>query len=122
MKQQIEKKIEEKEVTEYLPCILSDNELIVRSKELAKANEDLSTVEDRKKDMMADFTAQQKKIEANINVLSRTVSQGKEYRNVKCKLVLDFTIGKKEIIRLDTFEIIRTEQLSQSDRQSAIMQ
>ena len=45
----IEKKIEEKEVTEYLPCILSDNELIVRSKELAKANEDLSTVEDRKK-------------------------------------------------------------------------
>ena len=122
MKQQIEKKIEEKEVTEYLPCILSDNELIVRSKELAKANEDLSTVEDRKKDMMADFTAQQKKIEANINVLSRTVSQGKEYRNVKCKLVLDYTIGKKELIRLDTFEIIRTEQLSQSDRQSEIMQ
>jgi len=72
--------------------------------------------------MMADFTAQQKKIEANINVLSRTVSQGKEYRNVKCKLVVDYTIGKKELIKLDTFEIIKTETVSQNDRQNSIMQ
>jgi len=70
---------ETKPCEEYLSCLLTDKELIAKSRELAKANEDLADVEAKKKDVMADFTAQQKKHEANISVLSRIVSGGKEY-------------------------------------------
>jgi hypothetical protein len=114
--------IEEKEVTEYLPCILTDTELLSKSRELAKANEDLVAVEARKKDVDADLKAQVTKIEANIGVLSRSISQGKEWRNVKCKMVFDYTKGIKQLIRQDTMEIIKSDFLSQSERQESMIQ
>lgn len=112
------KETEEKETSEYLACILSEKELIDRSKALAKANEDLAQVEAKKKDVMADITAQQKKHEANIGALSRIVSSGKEYRDVKCIIRLDYKAGRKTITRCDTSEIIKTSELTQGDRQA----
>lgn len=119
----MEGKIETEKVqcTEYLQCILTDKELIEKSRELAKANEDIADVEAKKKDVVADFTAQQKKHEANISILSRIVSTGKEYRNVKCELEKDYKNGLKRLIRLDTFEVIKSEELQQKDRQIAAL-
>jgi len=106
---------------QYLECILTDDELIERSRSLAKANQDLADVEARKKDVMADFTAQQKKHEANIGVLSRKVSTGKEYRDVECEWSINFTSGFKALIRKDTREIIKTEPVTSKDRQESLL-
>lgn len=111
---------ESKPCEEYLQCILTDQELITKSRELAKANEDLADVEAKKKDVMADFTAQQKKHEANIGVLSRIVSTGKEYRNVKCEWQFHYDKGRKMLRRMDTDDIIRTEEITQKERQVAV--
>ena len=115
-----ESKIEVKSCDEYLQCVLTDQELIAKSKELAKCNEDLADVEAKKKDVVADFTAQQKKHEANIGSLSRVVSTGKEYRNVKCELELDYATGMKTLRRLDTLEIVKQCELTQNERQAAL--
>jgi len=112
---------ETKPCEEYLSCLLTDKELIAKSRELAKANEDLADVEAKKKDVMADFTAQQKKHEANISVLSRIVSGGKEYRNVKCEWTFDYISGIKTLMRLDTHDIIKREEITQKERQVAFV-
>ncbi len=105
----------------YLVCILSEKELIEKSKELAKHNEDLAGAEDRKKDLMADITAQIKKHEANIGVLARIVSQGKEYRNVPCEWRKNFTTGRKTLIRLDTYDVIKDMEIDDNERQSPLV-
>lgn len=116
-----EEKIETIKCTEYLACTLSDIELIEKSKELARATEELQAAEDRKKDLMADITAQVKKHEASIGALARIVSQGREYRNVPCEMITNFTSGIKTIVRLDTLETIKTMVIDQKDRQETLV-
>lgn len=112
--------IETEKAMEYLACVLTDQELIEKSKELAKANEDLETAEDRKKDLMADITATIKKHEANIGQLARIVSQGKEYREIKCEWEINYTRGIKTLYRQDTGEIVKTGTVTQKDRQAPL--
>ena len=122
MKKTGEDKIEEKPCEEYLPCVLTSEEFLDRSKKLAKANEDAEDLIKRKKDVTADFSAQQKKIEAKIGVLSRVVSSGKEYRNdVKCVWVFNYTTGVKGLKRLDTQEIVKEGAITQQERQQAAL-
>lgn len=115
-------RIETKECEEYLACVLTQEELLDRSKKLAKANEDAEDLAKKKKDVTSDFSAQQKKVEARIGVLSRVVSSGKEYRdNVKCVWTFNYTQGYKELTRLDTSEIIKHQELSQQERQGRVI-
>lgn len=113
--------IEIRKCTEYLSCILSEKELVGKARELAKANEDLESAEDKKKDLMADITAQIKRHEANIGVLSRIVSQGKEYRDVPCEWTFNYTKGRKSLMRLDTLDIIKSLEIDQKDRQAPLV-
>jgi hypothetical protein len=110
--------VEEKETDEHLECILTGVELIDRSKKLAKANNDAEDLEKRKKDVVSDFGAQKKKIDASIGVLSRVVSSGKEYRTVKCIWRYNYTKRFKELIRLDTQDTVRTVDLSKEELQA----
>jgi hypothetical protein len=109
-----------KPADEFLQCILTDKELIAKSRELAKANEDLADVEARKKDAVAEFAAKQKKHEANIAELSRVVSTGKEYRIVSCEWQYHYDTGIKNLVRLDTLETIITDNITQKERQMAV--
>lgn len=116
-----EELIETKECEEYLSCVLTPEELLDRSKKLAKANEDAEDLAKRKKDVTADFSAQQKKVEARIALLTRVVSSGKEYRdNVKCEWTYNYTQGYKQLKRLDTGEVIKHQELTQKERQGTI--
>lgn len=111
---------EKKPTEEFLSCVLTDRELIAKSRELAKANEDLADVEARKKDVVAEFTAKQKKHEANIAELARVISTGKEYRMVKCEWEYNYNTGIKVLRRLDTNEVTVTENITQKERQLAV--
>jgi hypothetical protein len=119
MKEKELSKIEEKPCEEYLPCVLTQEEFLDRSKKLAKANEDAEDLLKKKKDVTADFAAQQKKIESLIGVLSRKVSTGKEYRDVKCVWEFNYKSGVKRLRRLDTSEIVKEGTITQQERQQA---
>ena len=117
----MEENIKVEETKEYLECILTTEEHLDRAQKLAKANEDLQSAEDRKKDIMAGITAEIKKHEASIGVLTRIVAQGKEYRNVPCEWRINYTRGVKHLVRLDTEETIKTDTVAQKERQAALM-
>ena len=105
-----------------LECVLTDAEVLEYSRSLAKANQDLSDVEDRKKDVVAGYTAEAKSLEANINVLARKVASGKEHRSVECIYEFDWDKAVKHIIRRDTYEIIKTEVIDEFDRQQGLIE
>jgi hypothetical protein len=120
-KKPVEDRIETKEATEHLAVILTQEELLDRSRKLAKANEDGVEIENKKKDVVSDFAAQIKKIEAVTGALARIVSTGREYRDVKCLWTFNYTQGYKELRRLDTDEVVKHQELSQQERQGSVV-
>jgi hypothetical protein len=119
----VEKKdrIETKGAIETLPVMLTIEEHLDRSQKLAKANQDGVEIEAKKKDIVADFAAQLKKIEATLGALSRIVASGKEYRDVKCQWTYNYTQGFKELRRLDTMEVVKHQELTQQERQGSVI-
>lgn len=112
----MEGKIEERS----LPVTLTDHELLVKAKELAKAQGDVATLEDQAKSaaaMFKDKTAMQK---ANINILSRAISNGYEYRDVRCRWDYEWSAGVKKLVRLDTLEVVRTYVIQEGERQQKL--
>lgn len=103
---------------EHLSVKLTDDELLEAGKEVAKDNQDLSALSDKKADVAADFKSQEKKLEANIAILSRMISTGEEYRHVNCEWFYDLKKDKKTLKRLDTNEIIRVDDITSQDRQT----
>ena len=120
-KKPAEDRIETKPTEEHLAVILTQEELIDLSRKLAKANEDGVEIENRKKDVVADFAARIKKIEAITGALARIVSSGKEYRDVKCLWTFNYTQGYKELKRLDTGDVVKHQELSQVERQGSVI-
>lgn len=103
---------------EHLSVELTEGELLEAGKEIAKDTQDLSALSDKKADVVADFKAQEKKLEANIAILSRMLSTGEEYRHVNCEWFYDLKKDTKTLKRLDTNEIVRVEDITPNDRQS----
>jgi len=116
----LEELIEEEKLEKYLPCKLTEKELMDCARELAKLNQDLSATEDRKKNVMADIQAQIKGLEADINIDARKISTGEEHRPVPCIWERNFTRGLSRLIRQDTKEIIDQKEISQQERQDKL--
>jgi hypothetical protein len=103
---------------EHLSVALTEGELLEAGREVAKDTQDLAALGDKKADVAADFKAQEKKLDANIAILSRMISTGEEYRHVNCEWFYDLKKDTKTLKRLDTNEIIRKEDITSNDRQS----
>lgn len=97
---------------------LTEKELKAASKELAEAlnkknsiENDLETYKAQKK---AEVTAQDAIIQKNMSL----VNSEKEFRLVECRLEYDFDKkGIKSYFRLDNGELVRTEQITNEERQ-----
>jgi hypothetical protein len=96
---------------------LNDKELISYSKELARKQCEKVEKDERKKEIMAEYTAELKKFDADIGVLARKVTTGQEQRTVKCVWIFDWKEGGKKLIRTDTEEVVREETIQASERQ-----
>lgn len=99
---------------------LTDEELLTHSKELAKVSQDKEAVERRKKEVADDFKAQVTKLEAEISILSRTIGNGYEYRDVECYWVYDWPRGKKSLMRTDTSEIVQSTNIEEHEKQNRL--
>jgi hypothetical protein len=110
----------QEETHRTLQCVLTNDELLKYSRELAQANQDLSALEDKKKDVVAGFTAQAKRIEADINMNALKVSTGKEMRDVKCVWDYDYERKIKILTRLDTGEVLQEDELTPEELQEVL--
>ncbi len=104
----------------HLPCKLTDEELLGISRELAKDSQDIQDIENKKKEVNADFTAQMNRMKSAIEIASRKISTGEEYRDVECSVVLDVTAMKKTLIRVDIAKVIKEEKLTTEDLQQEL--
>ena len=117
--------IQHRKCVEFLPCRFSEEEILDMSREQARTYQDLVELESRKKDIMADLTADIKRKETAMGALSRKINSGYEHRNVDCEWVLNFREQIKTLVRLDlpyddAGMIVRTAPLSNADLQASL--
>ena len=78
----------------------------------------LSNAESEKKDVMSSLDAKIEAARSSIQHINNKSRDKSEYRMVRCEQRnLDFKKNTKDIVRLDTFEIIETVSLTEDDRQ-----
>lgn len=96
---------------------LTKDEMMAASKALAeainKSNRIINELDTFKAQKKAELTAAKDEI-AKQSVL---VNSEKEFRNVECEVDYDWRKAVKHFIRLDTGEIVRTEAITNEERQ-----
>lgn len=100
-----------------LECTLTSEQTRTYSGELARLTQSQAELEDKKKEVTADYKA---KIDACISqsrVIARKVSSGKEMRDVECRWDYIWNENIKYLIRLDTFEIIDSKVITEDEKQ-----
>ncbi|MCK5612309.1 hypothetical protein KAR91_61120 [Candidatus Pacearchaeota archaeon] len=100
-----------------LSCDLSDEEVLAHSREQARLLNAKHEIEEKKKEVAAEYTLKVKTVDAEINVLTRKISTGSEQRTVKCKWIMRWDDREKDLVRLDLNEIVRTEVILDGERQ-----
>lgn len=113
MKQEIKKQIE----VRRLSVVLTNEEVLEKSKELAKSQLDIKDTEAKAKDSAADYKAIIARFDATIAILSRAINNGYEDRDVECEWEFDYKEGVKTLIRKDTLATVRVEPISDYERQ-----
>lgn len=108
-----------RKIERSLPVTLTYSELMQRSRDLARASQDLSKVMSRKKEVISSLAAQQKACEAAIEVLSLAISTGEEYRDIECEVIVDAHRMTKTFVRVDTGEEIEQVRATQDDFQTS---
>lgn len=105
---------------EHLPCQLTSQELVLKSKQLAQLLCDQSNVELEKKEANAAFKEQLDDIDKKLSALALEVRTGREYREVPCIERADYIDNRVEVIRTDTSEVVRIRPLQPNERQEAL--
>lgn len=97
--------------------LLTTAEYVSMGKEMGRTQNELKGLQDRLKQVKADFSAKIAEKEARLNSLSTTISNGYEYREVDCFYSYRAKDGQKDVVRTDTREIIGTETMTKRDFQ-----
>jgi hypothetical protein len=103
-----------------ISCVLSEQELLAYSMDQSRFLTDKHELEEKKKEVAAEYTSKIKSLEASINVHTRKIITRSEMREVKCEWTMRWKTGKKDLVRLDTNEIVVTEDIRESERQQRI--
>ena len=106
---------------EYLKYQFSEQELKDISKKLAYENKNYDELEDAKKSVTSDFSSKLNSSRANISKLSNNINNGYEYRDIECEIRLNEPAdGQKTIVRKDTGEIVRVEDMTEREMQEEL--
>ena len=106
-----------KETTEYLKCILSDDEVREYGIELARKHTEAEGLEGKKKSFNDQIKADISKVTADISGLSSKISNGYEFKDVECEEHYDYDEETVSIIRLDTGEVETSRKMNSNDLQ-----
>lgn len=117
---EVPKILRERTFMKELECELSDAEMLVLGKELARANTDLEEQEERKKEVTKQLAADVEAARNTAVSLSRRLNRGTEYRKVECREVSDVVMLMVHTYRTDTGELVTKRVMEPHERQVAI--
>lgn len=106
--------------TMQLPVKLTDEELQIRSRELAEKLTEIEAVDEDRASAMAAFKARKDKLVLDSRRLTRIVRTGQEEREVHVTETKNWERGTIETIRLDTGALVSTRPMTESERQEAL--
>lgn len=96
-------------------------ELQALGKELSERNIELAGIQNDKKRVMSDLTAQIKGAESNISIAANKLQSGYEWRDLPCTIHFNLpTPGRKSIIRDDNHETIAVKDMTQDELQAEL--
>lgn len=117
---EVPKILRERTFMKELECELSDAEMLVLGKELARANTDLEEQEERKKEVTKQLAADVEAARNTAVSLSRRLNRGTEYRKVECREVSDIVDLMVYTYRTDTGELVTKRVMELHERQIAL--
>jgi rRNA processing protein Krr1/Pno1 len=83
---------------------------------LASKTKEVTQLTEEKKSVVSQWTAKVNEAKATCNSLSFKVSDGFEYRDIECEVILNQpSQGKKTVIRKDDNRLVGVEEMSKSD-------
>lgn len=100
-----------------LECVLTDSEVLTYSRTMAEEISRKQHMENQKASYTKQMTAEIATHEAKIAVLSEKVKNGKEWRDVECRVIYDWDNKTRAWIRNDTGEIAKTDIIPEEDLQ-----
>jgi len=106
--------------TRYLPCILTEKELLERGQRAAELVSEIASQEEEKKAAAAAAKSKIDALEAQLRDVSREVRTKVERRQVEVRLEKDFDRNVEETVRCDTGEVVETRVLMPQERQTLI--
>jgi hypothetical protein len=108
-------------IKERLFCSFCDDEVEQKGQELSTASITYDEVEDAKKSAMKEYTDNLKALRGTMRTLSKAIRSKGEVRDVECVVRMDKPqIGSKQTVRLDTGEIVRTEPMTDEEKQQEL--
>lgn len=111
----------EKQVMHEVRYAFSRGELLELGDLLARATDAVSDVETRKKEVMADLTADLKRANGHVFSLARKVKDKFEFREVQCIAAYGVPrAGLKTLRRADTGEEVETMPMDESEMQQGL--
>ena len=103
------------------PVKLTPDEITEHGDSLAKANIDLEQVEKELANVKKQYASKTAALEASISSHSMFITTKKEWRDVECQWQFDFKKGTKEMLRLDTGELLESQiKVTDNDRQKML--
>ena len=77
----------------------------------------MGQIESQLKEVKDEFKARSSKVEAEIDLLSRKVTTGEEYKDVQCFEQFNWKEGTKEVVREDTGEVVASYDITEYEKQ-----
>lgn len=103
------------------PVQLTEAEVLKHGEELANANSDLAQAERDKKSVVSEFTSKIAGYETAIERHTKFIQTKQEWRDIECQWRFDFDAGTKQLVRLDTHEVLESEiKVTDNDRQKML--
>lgn len=107
--------------TTLQPVKLTPEEIVEHGDSLAKANIDIEQVEKELANVKKQYASKTAALEASISSHSMFITTKEEWRDVECQWQFDFKKGIKDLVRLDTGEIIESQiKVTDNDRQKML--
>lgn len=106
-----------KSINRTLAVPLTTIEKVDMGHRLAELYGEYGDAELRKKASADRFKEELEELDGRIAHLARIVRSGEEYRTVECKWRYLFDVNTKELVRMDTGEIVETAAITAEERQ-----
>jgi len=112
--------VKERRLTRNLRVPLTDAEKMRIAGETADELQAIEALEKERKDSAADYKSRIEEKRSVVKKLSKTLTNGYEFKPIECVEEKDFKAGKITITRTDTGEVLGRSDMTDADRQATM--